>query len=359
MIPIIGSIINIHQPDGTFETSVEVSIDNGFVGTLPDDIDTVAIAGPGLSLAKSDLQFLPEWRRMGRHNSGSPQLGTYTFTVMSGSATGTAIDTQTVLREIPIADHTKFFPVYGATISSSTPTFSWPAVDYSEATMYYRLEIRDLSDTRAYASGRVAGMLSHSVPLSKLNPGQTYKWRARVGDDSTWVGEENRSNSEWIYFTMGSTLSHGAKPGLDIQYNASGTFTWTTDSANPFTALVHDVKVVDYDGIAPDGSSHTVTVTYPNGGPTKTLYFDYSRDAFSAQYSLYDGDIDQPIDPAFYGGSYLYRVEDPDGNSSEAADTVVVAPIDPPVETSFSPGFGTTHSITAYFDDVPCKRCSL
>jgi len=165
-IPITGSIINIHQSDGTFETSIAVDIDYGFVGTLPDDIDTVTITGPELTLSKDDLEFSPEWNEWAIIIPGSPQLGTYTFTVTSGSATGTAFDTQTVIRDIPIADHTKFFPIDGATITSSTPTFSWPAVDYSGATMYYRLKIRDLSDVRAYASGRVAGMLSHSVPLS-------------------------------------------------------------------------------------------------------------------------------------------------------------------------------------------------
>ena len=39
--------------------------------------------------------------------------------------------------------------------------------------------------------------------------------------------------------------------------------------------------------VAGDGGSHTVTVTYPNSGPTRTLDFNYSTGPNSAIYSYW------------------------------------------------------------------------
>jgi len=63
---------------------------------------------------------------------------------------------------------------------------------------------------------------------------------------------------------------------IDLFYDEYGVRTWTTNAASPFTGLNHWIRVVDYEGIADDGSSHTVTVAYPNGGSTKNMRF-YSR----------------------------------------------------------------------------------
>jgi len=56
-----------------------------------------------------------------------------------------------------------------------------------------------------------------------------------------------------------------AEPGIDIA-NEWNVYTWTYNAASPTTELDHSVWVVDYDGIADGGDSHSVTVTYPNGG---------------------------------------------------------------------------------------------
>jgi len=86
-----------------------------------------------------------------------------------------------------------------------------------------------------------------------------------------------------------------AQPGLDLVYDGIGVATRTHDAANPFTAIQHWVKVVDYGGIADDGSSHTVTVSYPNGGPTYNLWFFEKRNDYSAVYEYWDDTIPQPI----------------------------------------------------------------
>jgi hypothetical protein len=148
------------------------------------------------------------------------------------------------------------------------------------------------------------------------------------------------------------SIAFAAQPGLDLVYNGSGVHTRTFDATNPFTALGHWIKVVDYDGIADDGSSHTVTVTYPNGGPTYELWFVEKRDDSSAIYEYWDDTLPQPIDPVTYSGIYTYRVEDPNGDWSEATDDLRVNILSPPDERTFSPGFSTPRSIIAHFDDV-------
>ena len=99
-------------------------------------------------------------------------------------------------------------------------------------------------------------------------------------------------------------LAIPAQPGLHLVYDGIGVYTWTSNAAAPFTGLGHWVKVVDHDGIAGDGSSHAVTVTYPEG-PTKTLRFNHKMDTHSAVYEFWDDSIAQPIDPGTYSGTLL------------------------------------------------------
>jgi hypothetical protein len=44
------------------------------------------------------------------------------------------------------------------------------------------------------------------MPADKLAAGQTYLWRVRVVDNSDGIKVQNRSNSEWLNFTMAKSL---------------------------------------------------------------------------------------------------------------------------------------------------------
>ncbi|MCF8076734.1 MAG: fibronectin type III domain-containing protein [Desulfotignum sp.] len=141
-------------------------------------------------------------------------------------------------------------------------------------------------------------------------------------------------------------FSFAAQPGIHLDtYGAS---TWTGSSG--YTGMDFWTRIVDYDGIADDGSSHTVTVTYPDA-TVKTLSLDNKYNDHTAGYYLWDGSIPQPI-PAIYSGDYVFRVEDSNGDWSEVIDTVTVNPINPPDETTFQPNYDTVETLTAYFDDV-------
>ena len=73
------------------------------MGTLPDDIDTITVTGPkgDLTLAKDNFSYYPQFRDFWISIPGTPETGTYTFTVTSGNRSGLATDTQSDLRTLP------------------------------------------------------------------------------------------------------------------------------------------------------------------------------------------------------------------------------------------------------------------
>jgi len=202
-IPIIGVIKNVHEPDKSLKTNIDVVIGKGFTGNLPDDIDTITVTGPkgDLPIGKDDFIFIPQWRGFFIRLPGSPEIGTYTFKVTGGTISGSATYTQSVVRTIPLLDISTLSPAIGATLRSNTPTFSWGAVKVV-IPIYYRLEIYKQHGGRVYSTGYVKGMLSHAVSDGVLKPGQAYRWRVRVADGDNWIKDQNRSQSNWHSFTM-------------------------------------------------------------------------------------------------------------------------------------------------------------
>ena len=84
------------------------------------------------------------------------------------------------------------------------------------------------------------------------------------------------------------------------------------------------LNVIDHDGVAADGSSHRVTVTFPDGYET-TIPFYRQNDDVSAAYNLWHSMHEAPP-----SGDYMIRVTDPEGNVATAVDNVMVAPLSPP-----------------------------
>lgn len=140
-------------------------------------------------------------------------------------------------------------------------------------------------------------------------------------------------------------------PGIDIISGSSGVITWSSNSENPGTALIIEAKIVDYDGIAEDGSSHTVEVEYPNG-TRQTLNFQYRIDDNSALYEFYDSDSNPAENPVIYSGDYTFRATDSVGDWSEAIDNLSVNPVDPPDEDNFSLVLNPKQTIEATFEQA-------
>ena len=189
-----GSVMNVHQPDGSFNTFIEIVIGSDFSGILPDDIDSISIEAPSglLPYGKSDFIYNLQFRSFFISIPGSPQTGTYSFKVETAGLAAIATDVQSINMDIPIPDTSTF--------TLSNRTFSWGSVNYPDAALYYRLEICDMLGWRVFATPREANMLSYTVPEGILEPGKAYRGRVRVTDSDDFIGVQNRSNSEWVTF---------------------------------------------------------------------------------------------------------------------------------------------------------------
>lgn len=206
-LSIRGDIQHVYLPNNISETHIDIFMDEGFAGKLPDDIDSIRVTGPtgDLPITKKEFRWVPQFKAFWIGILGAPEIGTYTFVVTSGNASGTATDTQSTVRTLPRPETSTFYPLKGETLTTKTPTFSWGAVE-SEIRISYLLEIREMWGTSVYMTDYREGMLSHTVPSGELVPGKSYIWRVRVADSSDWVKVDNLVWSEWSSFTMAQTL---------------------------------------------------------------------------------------------------------------------------------------------------------
>lgn len=210
-VAIEGNIFQVRHSDNNSSTQIEIIIGENLYGPLPDAIDliTLRLTSPGGKSSRVPLphyRYIEQFREFWYRMEGPPALGEYTFYVSGKGLSGTATDFQTVNRTLPLPDLTKLSPAEGLTLTSKTPTFSWAPVEYPDCEVYYRLVINDLAGKRIYGTGRVQNMLSHTVSEDILKPGQTYKYKVRVTDNEDWVEMQNRSESQWLTFSMSQTL---------------------------------------------------------------------------------------------------------------------------------------------------------
>ncbi len=207
-IPIHGAITHVHEPDNSSNTIIDIVIGENFAGTLPDDIVTITVTGPkgDLSLAKDDFSYYPQFRGFWISMPGAPEIGTYTFTVTSGNRSGSATDTQSDIRTIPIPDTRTFSPAAGEIITTKSPYFAWGAIS-ADIPLYYRIEFKDMTNNYIFRTGYVKDMFSTRLPPNLLKAGQTYHWRVRAVDGSDWIGLNNRSHNQWQTVTVSPT--HG------------------------------------------------------------------------------------------------------------------------------------------------------
>ena len=207
-IPVIGGVVNVRTAKDEFITVIDIIIGKSFTGKLPDDIDTISVKGPKgvLPLSRDDFTFWPVADDFYVVIPGSPEPGTYIFTVTSGRRKGSAVDTQSSLIPIPVPDLSTFWPADGQTLRSKTPTFKWGSVIHFNKPVFYLFQIYDSDGKQIYRRGRRQGMTSQTVPAGILKPGANYRWRIRVSDSGHWMEEQNRSHTKRISFKMADIL---------------------------------------------------------------------------------------------------------------------------------------------------------
>jgi len=207
IIPVRGAITHLHESEKKIYTVIDIVIGDHFQGTLPDDIDSITVTGPRgkLALGKSDFNYHEGFRDFWISIPEAPESGTYTFTVTSGKRSGSATDTQSTPRTIPLPDIRTFSPAAGETITAKPPHFSWQAVE-ADIPLYYRLDIKDMQDNYIFRTGYIRDMFSAHAPASILKPGQIYRWRVQVADGTNWIELNNRSQTQWQQITIAQTL---------------------------------------------------------------------------------------------------------------------------------------------------------
>ena len=257
-IPFAGIIKNVHEPDNTFRTYVELVMLDKSKGNLPDDIETITVTGPEgeLPIGRKDFTWMSQFNEFWGSIPGSPVAGTYTFTISGKGMVGTATDFQTVNRTFPILNSENFSPADGETLFSRTPTFSWEAIEFSDIPIFYRLVILEAhSEKRVYGTGRIRNMLSHTVPDGTLKPGQIYRWRVWAMDSRDGLEVQNRSNSKWLSFAMAERLN-------DFQIKATIKNVRYPD--DNYSTHIDIVVGNDFTGNLPDNID-SITITGPRG----------------------------------------------------------------------------------------------
>ena len=192
-ILIRGAVTHVREPDGSSHAIIDIVIGNEFKGALPDEIDTITVTGPkgDLTFAKEDFNYNPQFRDFWIRIPGTPETGTYTFTVTSGNRSGSVTDTQSNLRTLPIPDTRTCSPTEGETITMKSPHFSWGGVD-ADTPLFYRIDVLDMEGNYIFRSSYIKDMLSVRLPPDVLEEGQAYRWRVRVADGSNWIKVNNQ-----------------------------------------------------------------------------------------------------------------------------------------------------------------------
>ena len=108
-IPIEGAAYHVHRPDGSHKTYLDIVVGPSFSGKLPDDIDSISVTGPNgdLSIGKNDFNYNPQSRDFWIVLPGFPEIGEYTFKLVSGNSSGSSTDTLSIVKTIPIPDFMK------------------------------------------------------------------------------------------------------------------------------------------------------------------------------------------------------------------------------------------------------------
>jgi CubicO group peptidase (beta-lactamase class C family) len=276
-IPIEAAVCHVHRPDGSHKTYLNVFVGRSFSGRLPDDIDSINVGGPNgdLSIDIGDFNYNPQSREFWIVLPGFPEIGKYSFKLVSGNSFGSATDTQLIVKTIPIPGASKFNPARSETYSCLTPSFSWSSVNGSSV-LYYQLQIRDINRKHVYTTDHVRDLLSIRIPPHILKPGMTYQWRVRVTDGPSWITLNNLSQSRWITFSTAQQLkpceySYQTPSKLDDGWEISSLSNEGADT-NKITTMMNNILADELPNI------HSVLLV-KNGKLVLEEYFNgYSRE---------------------------------------------------------------------------------
>ncbi len=338
-----ASVINFHKPDGTFASFYFFDIHDLEVNP-PGYFTSVTVITPVTKTVHA-LEWDSSAKEFAKTiENKQPELGIHTFTAITSDGRVVTTDYQYVNKTIPIPAVTAMLPAEGTIVTSKTPIFTWEPVELPGTPLYYNMEVVNKSNGERNDKDFTMGTTGITAPVGALSPGE-YQWRVIVADHNEGAPTQNAAFSEWVEFTVSDSLDpHEALPA--IHSNSWNGLTWT--GGNAFAC---SVKVTDLDGVAYDGSSHTLTVTAPDGSNfpdethVKKVGFDRPLNPTSGYYWLYVGG-GTPV-----SGKYTFTVTDPEGLQTTFVEQVDVTPLNGPDAASLTPSNIDEH-ITATFDNV-------
>jgi hypothetical protein len=328
------SVKSVHSGDNNFRTFFEVVVGQGFLGNVPADIASISATGPDgtthLIYTDGGAGWDSVFNEFFYEIPGTPALGKYVFMVTAKDGRiGVKSDIQKDLITIPIVDVNKV----KINTDSKTPVFSWEPVSAPGTGIAYRLEIREPgNDVAFFRTGRDWNM--KAVAATGLLAGQEYQYRIRACDHSDWIQVDNRSHTNWTNFTMGAALGHAAVPAIDL--NGWGAVKWSSVGQTPGIDL--EVRVIDHDGVAYNGSSHHVYARPIDAGgniigeDTIDLNHNYSENGIMGVYNAW---INSENVPATAAGVRFFA-NDLDDVQGTINDFISDAGIEPPADINLS-----------------------
>ena len=271
-----------------------------------NDVTSVNVTGPGGAVYTLRDDEPDGWydARSGNY-SGPPESGAYTFRAMDQSGNwAETIDTVTAVLDYP----RNVRPAHNEVITTSTPTFSWEAV---QGAIAYWVRVRDIHGNDIW---RREDLTSTSIDYNDdgnatqdLIDGHIYSWTVQGYDsDGNWC-EQNE-----VRFTYST---NPAVPVLSVPY--VGSMHNGDDKGNEGYGLELYANVSDPQGL---GDIQSVTVTSPDG-TVFSLYDDgghNDNDADDGRYGDHVWDFSQPP----FLGEYIFTVTDHSNNTTIVTDTL-------------------------------------
>lgn len=194
----VKSVVTNLQQSTYFEIYVADVGGGDYIGDVFADVDSINIEGPGgdLGVNKNDFTSFDKLDQFFLKVDEVPEEGSYTFSVTIGAETEQAVDTQGPINNIPLPSIESFYPAEGNIVPSGSISFSW---ELAPGNYYYAVDVRSISNEKIVRIPQ--GALDASSSEHTLSPGE-YKWRLKIMDGSNWKTLNNRSQQDWIYFTV-------------------------------------------------------------------------------------------------------------------------------------------------------------
>ncbi|WP_300461079.1 hypothetical protein [Desulfobacula sp.] len=255
----------------------------------------------------------------------APQNGTYTFVVVDkdGNQNSTTEDLTVNPMGYPAESS------LSVVVNGTGAEFDWADVTAADETdpAFYRLEIYNKHhDGILYF---VTTQSQYSLAPGFLKKGELYGFRVTTRDRFWDQNTDNGSSSPWsgyraVNFKTEPAVTSGShQPGIDTDhFGAAVTYLQHPVTGDPSHWIQFSVKVTDADGVP--GNIKSVTVQGPGIIGTLQLNYDSPGDDHTAEYwnelryGAY-GDVPE--------GLYTFTVEDEDGNTATATDTLVKQPV--------------------------------